>query len=254
MTSFRRRTLLKGAVAGALSPLAVLRQAGAQSTEGLTIGVVYVGPRSDFGWNASHSVGVQALKRLPGVKGFEQERVPETKQAYDAMESMIQTEGANLILGTSYGYFNPFMVDLAKKYPKVELRHSTTLWDKTTHPPNLGGYFCYLDQAHYVNGVAAGLSTQSNKIGFVAAKPIPLVVRNINSFLVGVRKVNPKATVHLIFTGDWALPVREAEATNSLADSGCDVMAVHVDSPKIVIETAERRNVKSFGHNDIGQV
>jgi len=72
--------------------------------------------------------------------------VPETKQVYDAMESMIQTEGARLILGTSYGYFNPFMVDLAKKYPKVELRHSTTLWDKDKHPANLGGYFCYLDR------------------------------------------------------------------------------------------------------------
>jgi simple sugar transport system substrate-binding protein len=202
--SLKRRTLLKGALAGAISPFVVLREAGAQSLDGLTIGIVYVGPRTDFGWNASHAVGVQALKKLPGVKVVEQERVPETRQAYDAMESMIQTEGARLILGTSYGYFNPFMVDLAKKYPKVELRHSTTLWEKDKHPANLGGYFCYLDQAHYVNGVAAGLSTQSNKIGFVAAKPIPLVVRNINSFLVGARKVNPNATVHLIFTGDWA--------------------------------------------------
>ena len=247
--SLKRRTLLKGALAGAISPFVVPRQAGAQSLDGLTIGIVYVGPRTDFGWNASHAVAVQALKKLPGVKVVEQERVPETRQAYDAMESMIQTEGARLILGTSYGYFNPFMVDLAKKYPKVELRHSTTLWEKDKHPANLGGYFCYLDQAHYVNGVAAGLSTQSNKIGFVAAKPIPLVVRNINSFLVGARKVNPNATVHLIFTGDWALPVREAEAANSLADAGCDVIAMHVDSPKIVIETAERRNVKSCGHN-----
>ncbi len=183
------------------------------------------------------------------MKVVEQERVPETRQVYEVMESMIQGDGARLILGTSYGYFNPFMVDLAKKYPKVELRHSTTLWEKDKHPANLGGYFCYLDQAHYVDGVAAGLCTRSNKIGYVAAKPIPLVVRNINSFLVGARKVNPKATVNLIFTGDWALPVREAEATNSLVDAGCDVIGVHVDSPKIVIETAERRGVKSCGHN-----
>jgi basic membrane protein A and related proteins len=247
--SIKRRTLLKGALAGALGPLAVLRQAGAQSLQGLTIGIVYVGPRADFGWNASHSVAVQALKNLPGVKVVEQERVPETKQAYEAMEAMIQADGARLILGTSYGYFNPFMVDLATKYPKVEFRHPTTLWNKDKHPANLGGYFCYLDQAHYVDGIAAGLSTKSNKIGFVAAKPIPLVVRNINSFLVGARKVNPKATVHLIFTGDWSLPVREAEAVNSLADAGCDVIATHVDSPKIVVEAAERRNVKSCGHN-----
>ncbi len=53
----------------------------------------------------------------------------------------------------------------------------------------------------------------------------------------------------MIFTGDWSLPVREAEATNALADAGCDVITCHVDSPKVVIETAERRGVKTCGHN-----
>jgi len=245
--SLNRRRLLQAGLAGALAPLAL--RAGAQSLQGLTIGIVYVGPRTDFGWNASHFVGVGALKTLPGVKVVEQERVPETRLVVEVMESMIQTEGARLILGTSYGYFNPFMVDLAKKYPKVEFRHSTTLWEKDKHPSNLGGYFCYLDQAHYIDGVAAGLCTKSGKLGFVAAKPIPLVLRNINSFLAGARRVNPKATVNLIFTGDWSLPVREAEATNSLVDASCDVIAVHVDSPRIVVETAERRGAKSCGHN-----
>jgi simple sugar transport system substrate-binding protein len=100
-----------------------------------------------------------------------------------------------------------------------------------------------------VNGVAAGLSTKSNKLGFVAAKPIASVLSNINSFLLGARKVNPNAVVQVIFTGDWSLPVREAEATNALVDAGCDVITCHVDGPKVVIETAEKRGVKSCGHN-----
>ena len=141
------------------------------------------------------------------------------------------------------------MVDAAKKYPKVEFRHPTSLWSADKHPGNAGGYFCYLDQGHYVNGIAAGLSTKSNKIGYIAAKPIPLVLRNVNSFMLGARKVNPNATVQLIVTGDWALPVREAEAANALVDAGCDVIACHIDSPKVVIETAEKRGVKSCGHN-----
>src|SRR5260221_3081855 len=199
--SLNRRRLLQAGLAGALAPLAL--RAGPQSLQVLTIGIVYVGPRTDFGWNASHFVGVGALKTLPGVKVVEQERVPETRLVVEVMESMIQTEGARLILGTSYGYFNPFMVDLAKKYPKVEVRHSTTLSEKDKHPSNLGGYFCYLDQAHYIDGVAAGLCTKSGKLGFVAAKPIPLVLRNINSFLAGARPVNPKATVKPIFTGTY---------------------------------------------------
>ena len=100
-----------------------------------------------------------------------------------------------------------------------------------------------------VNGVAAGLSTTSNKIGFVAAKPIPSVLSNINSVLLGARSVNPDATVQVIFTGEWSLPVREAEAANALVDAGADVLTCHVDSPKVVIETAEGRGVKSCGHN-----
>ena len=141
------------------------------------------------------------------------------------------------------------MIDAAKKYPKVEFRHPTSLWQAGKHPSNAGGYFCYLDQGHYVNGIAAGLSTKSNKIGYIAAKPIPLVLRNVNSFMLGARKVNPNATVQLIVTGDWAMPVREAEAANALVDAGCDIIACHIDSPKVVIETAEKRGAKSCGHN-----
>src|SRR5882757_7951430 len=92
-----------------------------------------------------------------------------------------------------------------------------------------------------------GITSKSNKIGYIAAKPIPLVLRNVNSFMLGARKVNPNATVQLIVTGDWALPVREAEAANALVDAGCDIVACHIDSPKVVIETAEKRGVKSCG-------
>lgn len=214
-----------------------------------TIGFIYVGPRDDFGWNQAHAVGAKALKELPGVKVIEEENVPETDAVAKTMESMIQLDGASLIFPTSFGYFDPFMIAEAKKYPQVEFRHPTGLWSKDKHPMNAGGYFCYLDQGHYVNGIAAGLSTTSNKIGFIAAKPIALVLRNVNAFAVGVKKVNPKAEVRLIITGDWALPVREAESCNALIDAGCDVIACHVDSPKVVIQTAEARGIKTCGHN-----
>ena len=141
------------------------------------------------------------------------------------------------------------MIDAAKKYPKIEFRHPTSLWKEGRDPTNAGGYFCYLDQGHYVNGIAAGLSTTSNKIGFIAAKPIALVLRNVNAFTLGVKKVNPAAEVRLIITGEWSLPVREAEATNALIDAGCDVIACHVDSPKVVVQTAEGRGIKTCGHN-----
>jgi simple sugar transport system substrate-binding protein len=119
-----------------------------------------------------------------------------------------------------------------EKISNVEFRHAAPLWNKDKDPKNAGSYFGYLNQAHYVDGVAAGLSTKSNKIGFVAAKPIASVLSNINSVLLGARSSNPNAIVQVIFTGDWSLPVREAEAANALVDAGCDVITCHVDGRK----------------------
>jgi simple sugar transport system substrate-binding protein len=233
-----------GAAAGAL-----LAATGSAQAADTTIGIIYVGPRADFGWNQAHAVAAAALKSIPGVKVVEEENVAETIAVAKTMESMINLDGASLIFPTSFGYFDPFMIDAAKKFPKVEFRHPTSLWKADKHPANAGGYFCYLDQGHYVNGIAAGLSTKTNKIGFIAAKPIALVLRNVNAFALGARKVNPKAEVQLIITGEWSLPVREAEAANALVDAGCDVIGCHVDSPKVIVETAEKRGVKSTGHN-----
>ncbi len=241
-----RRSLLAGSAAFGLTAIGGMRPAAA--ADKLTIGMVYVGSRGDFGWNQSHAVGAEVLKALPNVTVVEEENVPETDAVVKTMESMIKLDGAKLIFGTSFGYFDPFMIDLARKYPDVIFRHPTTLWSADKDPMNLGGYYGYIDQGHYVNGVAAGLSTKSNKVGFVVPKPIGVVLRDVNSFAYGVRKTNPDATVHIIVTGDWSLPVREAEATNALIDAGCDVLATRVDSPKIVIETAEARGMKTVGY------
>jgi basic membrane protein A and related proteins len=245
LLNFDRRTFLKASAASVVAAGSAGRAARAA---GVTIGIVYVGPRDDFGWNQAHAVAAQALKSIPGVNVVEEENVPETDACSKAMESMVNLDNANIILGTSFGYFDPFMVDLSKKYAKVEFRHAAPLWTPKL-PKNLGSYFGYLNQAHYVDGVAAGLSTKSNKLGFVAAKPIASVLRNINSFMLGAKSTNPNATVQVIFTGDWSLPVREAEATNALVDAGNDVITCHVDGPKVVIETAEKRGAKTCGHN-----
>ena len=247
--AINRRSLLRSTAFGAAALASASWAGRAGAAEDLVVGIVYVGPRGDFGWNQSHATAVEALRKVPGVTVVEEENVPETLAVSNTMRSMMELDGAKLIFGTSFGYFNPFMVDLAKQYPDVQFRHPTTLWSADKHPANLGGYFAYLDQAHYVDGVAAGLSSSTGKIGYIAAKPISLVLRNINSFMLGARLGNPNATVKLIFTGDWSLPVREAEAANALAGAGCDVVACHVDSPKVIVETLERAGVKSCGHN-----
>jgi len=203
---FSRRAFLQTTAAGAAGLALGVAGATRAFAADLTVGIVYVGARDDFGWNQAHAVAAETLKLVPGVKVVEEENVPETDACAKTMESMINLDGAGLILATSFGYYTPFVVDMAKKYPKVEFRHAAPLWNKDKDPKNAGSYFGYLNQGHYVDGVAAGLSTTTNKLGFVAAKPISSVLSNINSFLLGARKVNPKAIVQVIFTGDWSMP------------------------------------------------
>jgi basic membrane protein A len=216
----------------------------------LTVGFVYVGSRADYGYNQAHAEGAKALaSAVEGIKIREEENVPETVAVQKTMESMINLDGAKVLFPTSFGYFDPHILALAQKYPDVTFLHCGGLYAEGKHPKNVGSYFGYIDEAEYVAGTVAGGTTKSLKLGFIAAKPIPQVLRNINAYTLGARSVNPAVTVQVIFTGDWSLPIKEAEAANSLIDQGVDVLTSHVDSPKVIIEAAERRHIYSTGYH-----
>ncbi|MGP1387446.1 MAG: BMP family ABC transporter substrate-binding protein [Thainema sp.] len=217
--------------------------------EPLVVGFIYVGPKDDYGYNQAHAEGAAAMAQVAGIKLIEEASVPETTAVLETMRSMIEIDGAKALFPTSFGYFDPYILELAAEFPDVQFFHAGGLYQEGTHPDNVGSYFGYIDEAQYVAGVVAGHATQSGKLGFVAAKPIPQVLRNINSFTLGAKSVKPEITTQVIFTGDWALPVKEAEATNSMADQGVDVVTCHVDSPKVVIETAEKRGIYSSGYH-----
>jgi simple sugar transport system substrate-binding protein len=245
-----RRDLLKGVgMAGALGAAGRLGPRRAVAADKLVIGVIYVGPRDDYGYNQAQAQAAAAIKKLSGVTVVEQEKVPETTDVQKTMASMIEQDGATLLFPTSFGYFDPHVLRVAEKYPKVRFAHCGGLWTEGKHPRNVGSYFGYIDECEYLDGVVAGHASKSKKLGFIAAKPIPQVLRNINAFTLGAKSVDPKITTQLIITGDWSLPVKEAEAANSLIDQGVDVITCHVDSPKVVVETAERRGIFVCGYH-----
>ena len=244
----RRRLLAASGLAGASLALpGALRSALAQAP--ITVGMIYVGPRDDFGYNQAHAEAAALVKKMPGVKVIEEENVPETQAVQKSMQGMISQDGATLLFPTSFGYFDPHMLTIAAKNPKVRFSHCGGMWTKGKHPDNTGSFFGYIDEAQYLNGVVAGHMSKSKKLGFVAAKPIPQVLRNINAFTLGARSVDPKITTTAIFTGDWSMPVKEAEATNGLADQGVDVFTMHVDGPKVVVETAAKRGRLVCGYH-----
>jgi basic membrane protein A and related proteins len=244
---FSRRSLLQGA--GVLSAASALGLPGkAEAAKDLVVGFIYVGAKDDYGYNQAHAEAAAMLKKMPGIKIVEEEKVPETDDVSKTMESMIQLDGASLVFPTSFGYFDPYMLKTAAKYPKIQFRHCGGLWtDKD--PMNTGSYFGYIGMCQYLNGIAAAYATKSKRIGFVAAKPIPQVLINVNSFALGARSVDPTITTSVIFTGEWSMPVKEAEATNSLIGQGIDVITCHVDGPKVIMETSERRGIHVCGYH-----
>ena len=135
--------------------------------------MIYVGPRDDFGYNQAHAQAAAELKKIAGVKVVEEENVPETAAVQKTMAGMIAQDGAKLLFPTSFGYFDPHILALAPKNSAVRFSHCGGLWTEGKHPRNVGSFFGYIDECQYLNGVVAGHMTQSNKIGFVAAKPIP---------------------------------------------------------------------------------
>jgi basic membrane lipoprotein Med (substrate-binding protein (PBP1-ABC) superfamily) len=205
------------------------------------IGFIYVGPKMDYGYNYSMDQGRLFVEKTLSVKTLSQENIPESAEVTRVMEKMIHA-GCEIIFPTSYGYLD-YAIKLGEKYPNVKFLHAGGL--KTS--ANVGTYFANSDDAMYLAGMAAGGTSKSAKLGFVAAFPIPQVLRSINAFTMGAQTLNPKVTTQVVWTGGWLNPAKEAEAANSLADAGVDVIGEQIDSPITLAKTAQKRGIYVVG-------
>jgi len=218
----------------------------APAAEPLVVGFLYVGPIGDTGFNFAHDQGRIALEEHfdGAVKTIYQENVAETMQdVTNAAKNMID-QGAKVIFTTSFGFMDATEA-LAAEYPDVIFMHFSGYKMNDT---NFGNYFGAMEEARYLSGIVAGMKTQTNKIGYVAAFPYTELLIGINAFTLGAQSVNPDATVSVIWTNSWGDPAKEKEAANALLDQGCDVMAQHVDStgPQIA---AQERGAWAVGYN-----
>lgn len=214
--------------------------------EEFVIGALHVGSMNDAGYNQAHHAGLVAMaENLPNVRLIEAENVPESADAERVMESMIQ-QGAKMIFPQSFGYLDPAL-NVAEKYPDVIFMHPAGF----KLADNLGTYWGNNFEAMYLTGIAAGNATESNKLGFITAFPIPNILASVNAFHLGAKSVNPDVETTLVMNSAWVDPAKEAAATNALADAGVDVVTMIVDSPVTVVQTAEERGIKVIGfHSD----
>ena len=245
------RKTLKG-IAAAAAAVALVAVAGAGTVtaeEQLKIGFVYVSPIGDAGWTFQHDISRKDLEKALGAKlktAFV-ESVPEGADAERVIREFAAS-GHKLVFTTSFGYMNP-TIKVAKQFPGVTFEHATGY----KHAKNVGTYLARFYEGRYLTGIVAGKMTKTNKIGYVAAFPIPEVVRGINAFTRGLRSVNPKAQVNVVWVSSWYDPGKEREAADTLIAQGADVVTQHTDSTAPV-QAAQDKGVYAIGyHSDMSK-
>ena len=231
------------AVAAAVACGATAHAAGFTLSAAPKIAFLYFADKGDGGWTQAFDEAKPKMEAAVGMKIPYVENVPEVAgKITPAAESFIN-RGYNVIIGTAFGYSDTFK-SLSEKYPKVAFLNASG----TTNGPNLESFYGRTYESQYLCGMVAGAMSKSGKLGFVAAHPIGPVNWTINAYELGAQKMNPNATVTVIFTGSWNDPVKERSAAQALADQGIDVIGQHVDTPTPQI-VAQERGLYGTGHH-----
>ena len=215
--------------------------AGSIRFSNLKVGFVYIGSINDNGFNSSIDAGRKALEEM-GIACLYEENVPETAECESKIRSLID-KGCNVIYANSFGYMD-WVFRLAIEYPSVKFCH----FSGYMHTENLSTFFGRMYEVRYLTGIVAGLNSNSGKIGYVAASSISECIRGINAFTLGVRSVNPNATVNVRFLNSWYDPDGAKAAVDDLDSIGCDVVTFHENSTATIKE-AEKKGMYVIGYN-----
>lgn len=216
----------------------------ATSSSKFKVAFVYPAPVGDAGWSWAHDQGRQEIQqKFPDIETAYQENVPENPADAERVIRDFARKGFKIIVTCSFGYMDS-TIKVAQEFPDTVFIHISGY--KTAK--NVGTAFGKIEEPRYVSGMLAGKMTKRNVLGYVAAFPIPEVIRGINAFTLGVRAVNPAAKVKVVWTNTWYDPQKERQAAESLIDSGADVVAQHQDSPATQ-QAAEARNVYGIGYD-----
>ncbi len=244
-----KNTLSFGAVV-AVASLALSALVGlttvttANAADKVKVGFVYLTTPGDHGWTYAHEVARQDVEKHFGdkVETTFVENVPEGPDSARVIRELAK-QGNEIIFTTSFGYMD-HTIKVAKEFPNVKFEHITGY----KRSPNVATGNIRFYEGRYVQGVVAGLMTKSNKIGYLASFPIPEVIQGINAFGIGLRSVNPKAEVSVIWVNSWYDPVKEADAAKVHIAEGADILAQHTDSPAM-LQTAQKAGVHGFGQS-----
>lgn len=211
---------------------------------------VYVTPVFDMGWTHQHDQGRKAVEKSLGaqVKTTVVENVAEGADAERVVRDLAQ-QGHDIIFTTSFGYMEPTL-KVAKEFPKVKFESITGY--KTDVNVSVANARYY--EGRYLAGIVAGRMTQTNVAGYVAGFPIPEVLQGLNAFTLGMRSVNPKAQVKVIWLNAWFDPAKERDSAMTLFNQDADVITFHSATNAVMVAAQERGKMAIAYHSDMRQV
>ena len=234
------------AAACCISPVFSQAPAG-PATPSVKAGFVYVSPVTEAGWTRQHDEGRKAVEAALGsrVKTTYVENVPEGPDAERVIRDLAAT-GHQIIFTPSFGYMEPTL-KVARDFPGVKFESITGY--KTA--PNVATANARYYEGRYLAGIAAGRMSKTGVAGYVAGFPIPEVLQGINAFTLGMRSVNPKAVVKLVWLNVWFDPAKEREGAMALFNEGVDVLAFHTGSTAVMAAAQERGKLAVAYHSDM---
>lgn len=207
------------------------------------VGFILNGSTDDHSWGQSHYEGMEQCAKGLNLEVYYRENVPADEQCKEEMKELIN-QGCRIIICNSFGYAE-YVKEMAEEYRDIYFFHATGV----AAAGNLATYFGRIYQMRYLSGIVAGMQTETNEIGYVAAYPISEVNRGINAFTLGVRAVNPEAVVYVEWTQSWTGEEEAENAANKLlGEHNIDVLTIHTDTNR-ALEIAEEKGVWSIGYN-----
>ena len=238
------------ALAAVCFSLPVFSQPKPAAGEPVKAGFVYVSPITEAGWTKQHDEGRKAVEAAlgAGVKTTFVENVPEGADAERVIRDLAR-QGNQIIFTPSFGYMEPTL-KVAKEFPEVKFESITGY--KTAD--NVAAANARYYEGRYLAGIAAGRMTQTGVAGYVAGFPIPEVLQGINAFTLGMRSVNPKAQVKVVWLNAWFDPPKERDAAMALFNQNVDVIAFHTGSTAVMTAAQERGKLAVAYHSDMRKV
>jgi simple sugar transport system substrate-binding protein len=249
-SAMSRKTMYKNLVASLCAAACVFLSPHVCAQSPLKVGFVYVAPVTDTGWVHQHDEGRRAVEAALGarVKTTYVENVPEGPDAERVIRDLAQ-QGYGLIFTPSFGYMEPTL-KVAKDFPDVKFESITGY--KTA--PNVAAANARYYEGRYLSGIVAGRMSKTHVAGYIAGFPIPEVLQGINAFTLGMRSVDPKAQVKVVWLNAWFDPTREHDAAMTLFNEGVDVVSFHTASDAVMRAAQERGKMAIAYHSDMRKV